>query len=146
MFVKLITKSHTDLMKSKHIRLNKFYIWWTVKWYRSTLWRTNVYTLKGLTLGGLWTGYTSTWGRTNVYVLTDLTLGGLWTGLEDHTMWTLLYFDHSCNRMPNSAQARAHPSTSSVKPKLKHAQLSSTTGLFFSWSSWARPQALPSIY
>ncbi|MCI20214.1 hypothetical protein A2U01_0041376, partial [Trifolium medium] len=31
----------------------------------------------------------------NVYTLTGLTLGALWTGMKDHTICTLLHFDHT---------------------------------------------------
>jgi hypothetical protein len=74
--------------------------------------------------------YRSTWGKTNVYVLTYLTLGGLWTGMEDHTMWTI--FDHLCQRMPSSAQAKTPPSACPVKPNLQYTQLNSTMSFTFS--------------
>jgi len=40
-------------------------------------------------------GFRSTLYRTNVYALTGLTFGGLWTGIEDHTTWTLIFIDYS---------------------------------------------------
>ena len=45
-----------DRTKNKLLRLNRLDAWWTVDWYGSIEQRTNVYTLTGSTLDGLWTG------------------------------------------------------------------------------------------
>ena len=44
-----------DRTKNKRLRLKRLDAWWTVDWYGSIEQRTNVYTLTGSTLGGLWT-------------------------------------------------------------------------------------------